>query len=458
MKLLDIQGAIGAAILLLSLPCEARSGHQLEMLGKRTHTHHKRIHASPRVEGIESGIEKRNTCAFPTDAGLVAVAPGAQNAGWAMSPDQPCTRNSFCPYACPPGQVMAQWSPAATAYVYPESMAGGLYCDGNGQVSKPFPNKPYCVDGTGTIGAQNNCGKTVSFCQTVLPGNEAMLIPTKVNSWSQLAVPGMDYWASTAAHYYINPPGVGTEEACTWSDGSKPIGNWSPYVAGANTDANGMTFVKIGYNPIWTNSWLSSTAPTFGVKIVCSGDGCNGTPCSINPSKDGIGNVESSLSAAGAGGANFCVVTVPKGMTANIVVFDVSGKSDSGSPAGNAAAGAAQASPSTSATPTPTPSTSPSSTQNSHSSSHTAFSGSTTSYTAISTSYSAHPTGQAGNFFQSSNSTSIAATGTVKPGTSSSSTGAPTASETKKSGASETISSGSIFSFIVMFVVAGYLL
>ena len=35
-------------------------------------------------------LTKRATCQFPSDKGLVAVTPGAQNAGWAMSPDQPC--------------------------------------------------------------------------------------------------------------------------------------------------------------------------------------------------------------------------------------------------------------------------------------------------------------------------------------------------------------------------------
>jgi len=80
---------------------------------------------------------------------------------------------------------------------------GGLYCDSDGQISKPFPNKPYCVDGTGSVGAKNSCGDVVAFCQTVLPGNEAMLIPTSVQSWAQLAVPGTSYWASTAAQYVL---------------------------------------------------------------------------------------------------------------------------------------------------------------------------------------------------------------------------------------------------------------
>jgi hypothetical protein len=78
---------------------------------------------------------------------------------------------------------------------------GGLFCDSDGEISKPFPNKPYCTKGTNALGAQNLCSGSVAFCQTVLPGNEAMLIPTAVDSWSQLAVPDPSYWASTAAQF-----------------------------------------------------------------------------------------------------------------------------------------------------------------------------------------------------------------------------------------------------------------
>jgi len=68
-------------------------------------------------------------------------------------------------------------------------------------LSKPFPNNEYCVDGTKTVSAVNNAGSTVAFCQTVLPGNEAMLIPTAVDSSAVLAVPGTSYWCETAAQY-----------------------------------------------------------------------------------------------------------------------------------------------------------------------------------------------------------------------------------------------------------------
>jgi hypothetical protein len=66
---------------------------------------------------------------------------------------------------------------------------------------KPFPDKPYCVDGTNTLYGVNQCTQVISFCQTVLPGNEAMLIPTEIQAGDSavLAVPGPSYWAGTAA-------------------------------------------------------------------------------------------------------------------------------------------------------------------------------------------------------------------------------------------------------------------
>ena len=51
----------------------------------------------------------------------------------------------------------------------------------------------------------NNCGHVHAVCQTVLPGYEDMLIPTEVDgSPVIIAVPGIDYWASTAAHFVSN--------------------------------------------------------------------------------------------------------------------------------------------------------------------------------------------------------------------------------------------------------------
>lgn len=123
--------ASASALLLLSASVtHAKHNHvHLDTLHKRHDAHREQHRSVP--EAGESGIALRspnksdgkgNQCRFPNDAGLVAVTPHEQNAGWAMSPDQPCVPGSYCPYACPPGQVMMQWDPEATSYSYPKSM------------------------------------------------------------------------------------------------------------------------------------------------------------------------------------------------------------------------------------------------------------------------------------------------------------------------------------------------
>ena len=153
-----------------------------------------------------------------------------------------------------------------------------------------------------------------------------MLIPTAVNGYATLANPDTSYWAGTAAHYYINPPGTSTDTACVWGTNQNPWGNWSPYVAGANTDDSGNTFIKLGWNPIYLEpaTPFRNTMPNWGVKIDCPDGGCNGLPCSIDPSQNSVNEMVGSATD-GAGGAAFCVVTVAKGSTANFVVFNSGG-------------------------------------------------------------------------------------------------------------------------------------
>jgi hypothetical protein len=179
--------------------------------------------------------------------------------------------------------------------------------------------------------------------------------------------------------YYINAPGVPASKGCVWGTITEPIGNWSPYVAGANTVANGQTYVKIAWNPEFLAAPLAKTLPSFGLKIECPDGGCNGLPCSIDPSKDGVNGLSSSVGTKGVGDANFCVVTVPKGKTANIVVFNTDG---SEGPA-TSAKPSSQPPPTTStvAKPTSTSTTSVALTSSSSAgvSSTTPFSSSTTS-------------------------------------------------------------------------------
>lgn len=92
---------------------------------KHGHGHHHHLHHQQSVPEVDMNVtleKKSGQCQFPTNVGLVPVTPNAQNAGWAMSPNQPCLPGNYCPYACPPGQVSMQWDPAATSYTYPLSM------------------------------------------------------------------------------------------------------------------------------------------------------------------------------------------------------------------------------------------------------------------------------------------------------------------------------------------------
>ncbi|WKT45670.1 SUN family [Fusarium oxysporum f. sp. vasinfectum] len=239
------------------------------------HRHNGFEHLRQHLPVQSSTLEKRGgRCQFPTDdPNMVAVTPDAKNAGWAMSPDQECKPGSYCPLPA---------SPEVSSVTR------------IGEIEKPFEGKG---------------SPTVFLALTVLPGNEAMLIPTLVTSSATLAVPDLRTGAPPLlSNFYINPPGTG-EEGCIWGTESEPIGNWSPYVAGADTQSN-------------------ASCPDFGVEIQWPDGGCNGLPCRIDPAK-GEGNVGSSLSAKGAGGAAFCVVTVQKGSTAQIVAFS-SGKGSSG--------------------------------------------------------------------------------------------------------------------------------
>src|SRR5438128_349878 len=87
-----------ALLLFAATIVEAKHAHDhLDALYKRHHAHRNQHRSIP--EAGESGIAVRSPkkgdgngdqCRFPDDAGLVAVTPHEKNAGWAMSPDQPC--------------------------------------------------------------------------------------------------------------------------------------------------------------------------------------------------------------------------------------------------------------------------------------------------------------------------------------------------------------------------------
>ncbi|OAA47683.1 SUN domain-containing protein [Metarhizium rileyi] len=340
--------ALGATAV-LTAGCNALSQH------RGMHEAHRRLahphgHVHSRAE--TNTLVKRSTCAFPTDdPNLVAVTPDQMNAGWAMSPDQKCEPNHYCPIACKSGMVMNQWDPSST-YTPGSSMNGGLFCDKNGNIEKPFPDKPNCVPTPPIVKVINKCKGEMSLCQTVLPGNEAMLIPTLVKSEAAIAVPDTSYWQNTGAHFYVNPPGTGTD-GCIWGTEDKPIGNWSPYVVGTKTDANSNTFVTIGWNPKWQES-TSFPKPGFGKKIECPNGGCVGLPCEIEPNA-AKGSVKSDNVLVGAGGASSCTVTVSKGSIVHLVATDGSGDSHEAPVDGGSGSGSEKPKESSSSSKPPPP-------------------------------------------------------------------------------------------------------
>ncbi|KAI0140108.1 hypothetical protein F4776DRAFT_577046 [Hypoxylon sp. NC0597] len=484
MKITTIQAAFGSALLLLNAqPCAATAQHRHHHLHKKhahSHIHTPQFHQdayNPKYSERNSSAlvsrDGKKKCAFPKDKGLFAVTPDAMNGGWAMAPDQECVSGTWCPIACPPGQIMAQWKPGTT-YTFPESTYGGVYCNDDGEIEVPFKNKPWCVDGTGTVEAVNKAGKVVSFCQTCLPGYEDMIIPTDVQDSATLAVPGASYWDSTAAHYYINAPGVDSSQGCHWGDETKPIGNWSPYVAGANTVEGGSTFVKLGINPVWQDSPLYDTKPSFGLRVECPDGNCNGAKCQV----DGNG-VDSDNKASGAGGSDFCVVTVPPGSKANIVVYNLDGSGgDTESSSSSSSKPSSTQPSSTSSTPTTSsvPSTTTTSTSSSSKSSSTSSSSVVTSSSVIrSTSSSssspsstqatsASATSYLGGVFQENGTAStsfswVGPSSTAGPASVSTSGDESTSSDTNKNeGAGQRQGGAAIAGLVVAFVAASYLL
>jgi hypothetical protein len=151
--------------------------------------------------------------------------------------------------------------------------------------------------------------------------------------------------------------------------------------------------------------------PTWGVKIECDGGGCNGLPCAIDPSQNHVNECVGS-STSGAGGGAFCVVTVPQGSKANIVVYGQGGPSgNSGKSSPNPPPPPSSPSPSSSSPPPPPP-PSPSPSTSSYYSSTTTISSTSSS----STKKPSQPSFTYGPHVFVENSTISSATGTaIKP-------------------------------------------
>ena len=98
---------------------QAASASAIHSHSHLTHAHHHHYaarHALAEPKNVTLEARQGSTCALPTGQGLQIVTPDDSNAGWAMSPDQPCTEGNYCQYACPPGTLMTQWNFAILHY------------------------------------------------------------------------------------------------------------------------------------------------------------------------------------------------------------------------------------------------------------------------------------------------------------------------------------------------------
>ncbi|OMJ14912.1 hypothetical protein AYI69_g8389 [Smittium culicis] len=254
------------------------------------------------------------TCKFPWNFGnsdnIVPITTSEVNGGWAMSPNQMCTKGSWCPYACAPGYYSAQWDPNTTQPNGPGSMNGGLYCDNNGVLQTPFPDRAYCIKGMSNVKITNKLSSSVSACQTIYPGNEAMLIPTVAQAGSSAAinVNPKEYWLGTSSQYYVNLAGS-NEQQCIWGDSDKPVGNWAPYVFGAGQGPDGNTYISVVYNELYIGSGFSPQ-DTYNVRINCVSGFCNFPP----------GN-ECKCENGKCSGSNGCTVTLSGDATAEFELY-----------------------------------------------------------------------------------------------------------------------------------------
>ncbi|CAF9926489.1 MAG: hypothetical protein GOMPHAMPRED_004150 [Gomphillus americanus] len=374
---------IGAILAIQNASAKLHSHDRLAAIDRRHHHHHHRsVNHQALPSPAEGHIEERQlgTCKFPTNLGLQYVqgdATGDLNAGWAMSGDHPCSVGTWCQYSCPSGTLMTSWNPAIPNY---PSADGGVFCGPTGIV---LPDGPLCKEGATNIQAVDASGKGASFCQTVTPGNEAQLIATWVpaNGQTTLAIPKPDYFSQISAHYYINPPGVSTDNACRWGDTSAPVGNWAPLVGGGHQTSDGRTWIDLGLNPKYKDDF-SSKPIKFKVEIICDGE-CN-NPCAYDPSQHGLLEMVGSEGTAwtlGDDGAPFCTTVVTSGSASYKVSMldgsDPSSNSDIGSGSGSGSE-SAPAPPSSSAAAESSSSSSSSSSTSEASSSSKSQSSSTT--------------------------------------------------------------------------------
>ncbi|EOD50407.1 putative sun domain protein [Neofusicoccum parvum UCRNP2] len=217
--------------------------------------------------------------------------------------DDCCTEGAYCSYACPAGYQKAQWPTAQGAT---GQSVGGLLCS-DGKLTLTNPNfDTLCIKGTDkvTVKVESELDEGAAICRTDYPGTEAMVIPidTQPGGEYPLTCPDQNSYyqwqgKATSGQYYVNPLGVAVEDACIWSNGDKPVGNWAPVNLGVGY-SNGAawlsifqnkptTYEKLDFNIEITGDNMSGKCKYIVGKGFCSGssyDSCNDDGCTVSVS------------------------------------------------------------------------------------------------------------------------------------------------------------------------------
>jgi len=176
-----------------------------------------------------------------------------------------CQEGYMCSYACPAGYQKSQWPETQGSN---GQSVGGIACrDGKLHLTNPGLSKSLCMAGVGGIKVHNTLQKVVSVCRTDYPGTESETIPLGVQpgETKDLTCPdAANYYQwekkDTSAQYYINGQGYSPSQACQWSDGNLPIGNFAPMNLGVGK--NGDIYLSLFENSPTTNAKLD-----FNVRI-----------------------------------------------------------------------------------------------------------------------------------------------------------------------------------------------
>ncbi|CCH62195.1 hypothetical protein TBLA_0G02570 [Henningerozyma blattae CBS 6284] len=209
---------------------------------------------------------------FPSGQGVINI-DWMNQGGWAgiensdTSTGGSCQEGSYCSYACQPGMSKTQWPSEQPS---DGRSVGGLLCKG-GYLYRSNTDADYlCEWGTNSAYVVNELSQGVAICRTDYPGTENMVIPTFVESNSNLPLTVVDednyyMWQGqkTSAQYYVNNAGVSVEDGCVWGTSGSGIGNWAPLNFGAGS-TGGISYLSLIPNPN-NNSPLN-----YNVKIVAA--------------------------------------------------------------------------------------------------------------------------------------------------------------------------------------------